>query len=76
MPTTGTSVAVVIPRQTGGRPLSGGRPAQTATLKISRAEPPGGRTADPLWPGEIGSEIGLGFSRVVFVAPLHRLYFL
>ena len=35
MRTTGTSLAVVVPRQTGGRPLSGGRPAQTATLKIS-----------------------------------------
>jgi len=32
--------------------------------------------ADPLRPREIGFEMGLGFSQVVFLAPLHGLYFL
>jgi len=60
----------------GGRSLSGGRPAQAGTPKLSPAGPPGGHRADPLRPGEIGCKKGLGCSQVVSVAPLHRLYFL
>jgi len=67
--------AVVVSRPTGGRSLSGGGPAQTGAPEMSPTRPLGGRTADPLWPGEIGSQLGLGFPQVVFSAPLCRLYF-
>jgi len=63
------------PARLRGNPSAvGGRPRQ-APPENSPTGSSGGRTADPLWPGEIGSEMGLGFSQVVFPAPLHRLYF-
>jgi len=36
--------------------------------EISPTGPSGGHTADRPWPGEIGSQIGLGFSQVAFLA--------
>jgi len=66
---TWVGVAVVVPCPNGGRPLSGGRPAQAGIPETSPAGPPGGHTADPLRPVANGSEMGLGFSQVVFQAP-------
>jgi len=48
--------------------------AQTGAPEVSPNGHSGGRTADLLWPGEIGSQIRLGFSRVLFPVPLHRWY--
>ena len=68
-------MTVVVSRPSGGRALSSGRPAHRCSPKISTAGPQGERTTDPLWPGEIGSKMALGFSEVFSLAHLHRLYF-
>ena len=65
-----------LPSRNGGDPSVAGGPPTQAAPKVSPAGSPGGHTTDPLRPGEIGSEMGLGFSRMVFLASLHRPYFL
>jgi len=42
---------------------------------ISPTGPSRRHTADTRWLGEFGTQIGLGFSEVFFIVPLHRLYF-
>ena len=63
------------PARPEGDPSLVGGPPRQAPPETPPTGPSGGHTADPLWPGEIGSQKGLGFSQGVFLAPLHRLYF-
>jgi len=53
-----------------------GGPPRQAHPKTIPTGPSGWHTADPLWLGEIGSQMGLGFSRVVVLAPPTSLVFL
>ena len=63
------------PARPGGDPSVVGGPPRQAPPEIYSPGPSVGHTADPLWPREIGSQMGLAFSQMIFLAPLHRLYF-
>ena len=67
---------VWFPARSGGHPSVVGGPPRQAPPSISPTGPSGGHTADRLWPGEIGSQTGLGCSQVVFLAPPTSLVFL
>jgi len=62
------------PARPGGDPSVVGGPPRQALSGISPTGASGGHTAEQLWQGEIGSQMGLGVSQVVFLAPLHCLY--
>jgi len=59
------------PARQGGDPSVVGGPRRQATHEQYLIGTTGGHTADPLWPWEIEAQMGLGFSYVVLLAPLH-----